>query len=403
MNTTQEDLLNIAAFSAQPRQYVKFCEGDVFRFKINRRLYGYGRILLDYTLMRKKKESFWDVLAGKPLVCSVYHIATALQSKGSDPMDGVFFKRNNTKIYNILGLLAGLYIVLQFGFFFFADTGGNLDDILASCFFILFGLFMIVLCAVSLYVNCKVYIHVDEDSISAYCQFGLSLNCSISDVADVTYGGGGLNITLRNGKKYNLMLLENAHEVGRYIQKRMAVKTEGDWDLEELTAQLPVMKKKCVQEGVTSICVFFLLIPGILLTSALTGWKDLSEFTKNDWIVFLSMAVIGIADIIVFCSLLRKYLRHLDSLNNKRRILSQMLLKKAPLRPGNAIGLYVDDENYPSFRLTVYGFPNSSEVYYTVEAVDQNFEVQLVEESRIFESAQALEEVLEGNIPIGMP
>lgn len=74
--TTQDNLTDIAQFSAQPRQHIKFQEGDVFRFKINRRLYGYGRILLDYALMRKKKEPFWDVLMGKPTVCSVYHIVT---------------------------------------------------------------------------------------------------------------------------------------------------------------------------------------------------------------------------------------------------------------------------------------------------------------------------------------
>ena len=74
--TTEADLADVAAFAAEYRQHVKFREGDVFRFKINRRLYGYGRILLDYALMRKKKEPFWDILAGKPLACSVYHIAT---------------------------------------------------------------------------------------------------------------------------------------------------------------------------------------------------------------------------------------------------------------------------------------------------------------------------------------
>lgn len=74
--TTKEDLTDISLFSAQLRQHVKFREGDVFRFKINRRLYGYGRILLDYALMRKKKEPFWDILMGKPTVCSVYHIVT---------------------------------------------------------------------------------------------------------------------------------------------------------------------------------------------------------------------------------------------------------------------------------------------------------------------------------------
>ncbi|MBQ6890638.1 MAG: immunity 26/phosphotriesterase HocA family protein [Oscillospiraceae bacterium] len=74
--TAEDDLADIARFSAQPRQHIQFREGDVFRFKINRRLYGYGRILMDYALMRKKKIPFWDILMGKPLVCSVYHIVT---------------------------------------------------------------------------------------------------------------------------------------------------------------------------------------------------------------------------------------------------------------------------------------------------------------------------------------
>lgn len=74
--TSQDDLTDLARFAAQPRQHVRFREGDVFRFPINRRQYGYGRILLDYARMRKAKEPFWDILMGKPLACSVYHIAT---------------------------------------------------------------------------------------------------------------------------------------------------------------------------------------------------------------------------------------------------------------------------------------------------------------------------------------
>lgn len=74
--TTQEDLADIAAFAAETRKTVKFREGDVFRFKINRRLYGYGRVLVDYALMRKKKIPFWDNMMGKPVACGVYHIVT---------------------------------------------------------------------------------------------------------------------------------------------------------------------------------------------------------------------------------------------------------------------------------------------------------------------------------------
>ena len=74
--TNENDLLDIEKFARQPRQNIKFNEGDVFRFKIDRRLYGYGRVILDFDKMRKQKESFWDILMSKPLVCSVYHIAT---------------------------------------------------------------------------------------------------------------------------------------------------------------------------------------------------------------------------------------------------------------------------------------------------------------------------------------
>ena len=74
--STPDDLKDIDRFARQQRQHIDFHEGDVFRFKINRRLYGYGRILIDFSLMRKKKIPFWDVFRGKPLICSVYHIAT---------------------------------------------------------------------------------------------------------------------------------------------------------------------------------------------------------------------------------------------------------------------------------------------------------------------------------------
>ena len=74
--TTDDDLQDIARFAALSRKHIQFREGDVFRFKIDRHLYGYGRILVDYAQMRKTKEPFWDILMGKPLVCSVYHIAT---------------------------------------------------------------------------------------------------------------------------------------------------------------------------------------------------------------------------------------------------------------------------------------------------------------------------------------
>ncbi len=74
--TTEEDVIDIENFARQQRQHIRFKEGDVFRFKIDRRLYGYGRVILDFEKMRKQKAEFWDILMTKPVVCSVYHIIT---------------------------------------------------------------------------------------------------------------------------------------------------------------------------------------------------------------------------------------------------------------------------------------------------------------------------------------
>ena len=88
-DTSEEDLREIAAFAVQPRQHGKFREGDVFRFKIGRRLYGYGRVLMDVAQMRKQKIPFWDILMGKGVVCAVYHIVTDRSDVTVDKLKGL--------------------------------------------------------------------------------------------------------------------------------------------------------------------------------------------------------------------------------------------------------------------------------------------------------------------------
>ena len=74
--TTLEDLADVAAFATRERVHCQFREGDFFRFRLDRRHWAYGRILLDFAAIRKQKIEFWDVFFGKPLVISVYHIMT---------------------------------------------------------------------------------------------------------------------------------------------------------------------------------------------------------------------------------------------------------------------------------------------------------------------------------------
>lgn len=85
-DTSIEDLNELTEFSRSPKKHCKYRVGDFFRVKLNRRLYGYGRILLDYDKMRKEKIKFWDILMGKPLVIKVYHIATTNKNVNCDEL-----------------------------------------------------------------------------------------------------------------------------------------------------------------------------------------------------------------------------------------------------------------------------------------------------------------------------
>lgn len=103
VDTSTEDLSEIQVFANAAKQHCKYREGDFFRFKYDRRNYGYGRILMDVRKFIKSGGTFWDILMGKPLCVSVYHIVTEnpnvkivdLQKLSSCPseyiMDNVFY------------------------------------------------------------------------------------------------------------------------------------------------------------------------------------------------------------------------------------------------------------------------------------------------------------------------
>ena len=77
--TTEEDLEEIEEFKNAKRKHCKFNEGDFFAFKISRREWCFGRILLDVSKLKKdknfKKSKNYGLtnLMGKPLIIKVYH------------------------------------------------------------------------------------------------------------------------------------------------------------------------------------------------------------------------------------------------------------------------------------------------------------------------------------------
>lgn len=74
--TNDEDIREIEAIKNKKRVHIKCHEGDVFRFKLTRRLYGYARIIRDYTRLEKEKIPYFRTFMGTAVLCSVYFIAT---------------------------------------------------------------------------------------------------------------------------------------------------------------------------------------------------------------------------------------------------------------------------------------------------------------------------------------
>lgn len=77
--STEEDLEEIEEFKNAKRKHCKFNEGDFFAFKISRREWCFGRILMDVSKLRKdenfEKNKNYGLahLMGKPLIIKVYH------------------------------------------------------------------------------------------------------------------------------------------------------------------------------------------------------------------------------------------------------------------------------------------------------------------------------------------
>ena len=85
--TTPADLEGISAFRALPRVHVKYKEGDIFRFPIDRSTYGYGRILLDYDKLRKEEPEYWSIFMGRPLACAVYPVLTERRDMTAEELE----------------------------------------------------------------------------------------------------------------------------------------------------------------------------------------------------------------------------------------------------------------------------------------------------------------------------
>ncbi|QYA26909.1 hypothetical protein G3I01_15860 [Gramella sp. MT6] len=89
-NSSNEDLKQIQDFSNKKRKRVKLENGDFFRFKVDRRNYGFGRLIYDLRTLRKdqkfKSNKNYGImnLMAQPLVIKVYHTISSTKEVDID-------------------------------------------------------------------------------------------------------------------------------------------------------------------------------------------------------------------------------------------------------------------------------------------------------------------------------
>jgi len=114
--TTEKDLLEIEAYKNKKRKHCKFQEGDFFAFKIDRRNYGFGRILLD-VFKRKKIDKLENnknygltSFMGRALIVKIYHKISSSIDVNLDELSSLNALPSHAVMDN--GFYYGQYVII---------------------------------------------------------------------------------------------------------------------------------------------------------------------------------------------------------------------------------------------------------------------------------------------------
>ena len=224
-------------------------------------------------------------------------------------MDGIFRRKKWNRFLNWLGLVSGIGLMGLFAFLMVVDPPEHWDDALAVGFFVVFGLVVSVFCIIGLRNGPKIFLHVEEDRILGWTPMGGVLNCGMGDVKAVAWGGGGLNVTLKNGRRYNYTDLDNFQEIGEFIHQRTFVPESVSMDREALATAILKQKRRCKRRVIGILGSLLLVFLPIVVAAFLTDGKELHDFAAADWKVFLILMALGLLAFLAFFLFLKSWVK----------------------------------------------------------------------------------------------
>jgi len=252
--------------------------------------------------------------------------------------------------------------------------------------FLIMGVLIILVVIPSWLLNFGAFIHINETLIKAkYHWFG-KIDCKLSDVVFAAARGNILIIQLKDGKTHTIMGIVNSWPLCSIIRRNMSFDvTEQPDALNEKLNNLKANKKKGLIYVCFGVALMFIII---FITVLLTGEREMHEFSNLDWTVFAIMGAIEIAAVVATFYFAQNTGKKNIPIEKLQYEIQRRIIETQPLLPGFVIAVYAD-ENYMA-RITLFGYPNDSAVYYTVQEFASDYTLFEAYTSDVYGSQERL-------------
>lgn len=296
-------------------------------------------------------------------------------------MEGMFL-RKKFNIWLFLLFLCGLAFIGMYIFLNIVDPEAT-SELLT---FLIVGIMICLVVIPSWLLNLGAYIHIDETSIKAkYHWFG-KIDCKLSDVVFAVARVNTLIIQLKDGKTHTIMGIENSWPLASIIRRNMSFEvTEQPETLNEKLNNLKANKKNGLIYVCSGVALMFVII---FVTVLLTGEREMHEFSNIDWTIFTIMVAAEIATTVATFYFAQKTGKNNIPIEKLQYEIQRRIIETQPLLPGFVIAVYTDD-NYTE-RITLFGYPHDSAVYYSVQEFASDYTLFRAYTSDVYDSQEEL-------------
>ncbi len=286
-------------------------------------------------------------------------------------------------IWDYVCLFCGLFLIGLFIYVGYKDSeatvGGVLTGVVLGMVFCSFGLIMLLF-------NYKAYLSVEDGHIKGKYHYFGKINCAASNVAFAMPQINTLSILMKNGKQYVIRGVENQWELATDIRRQIfALETESP---ESLYGKLQAKQTERNKKLLWVIVGVVMMFANIFIAVALTGGREMYDFTTLDWTLFAVMGVVELATMVATFWVARQCGKYVLPIEQLKYRLKGAYIASQSLPSGNAKYVYTDENQ--TGRIIVYDFPNDESVYCCVQEFVGNLQFETVHTSEIYASEEDL-------------